>query len=112
MAKGSCFSRYLERNREGAAKALLTKAYLANKIAKISVGKQRETLYELKGRFLSSALKLTPTSFLVDSQTQLGGSNLLVGITTNVGFRFHVIIKENAGQVGVFRDGRNAEHAA
>jgi hypothetical protein len=112
MAKASCFSKYLERNRERAAKALLTKAYLANKIAKISAKKQRETLYKLKGRFLSSALRLAPRSFLIDSQIQLGDSKMLVGITTNVGFRFHVIVKENTDQIGVCRDGRNAALAA
>ena len=113
MSKTSSFRNYLERSKERAARTLLGKAYLANRIAKVSVGKQREKLYELKGRYLSKALRLTPRSFLVDSRTPLGSRDTLLGITTNAGFRFHVVINENAEQTrAVCGSGGDAELAA
>lgn len=95
MSKANSFRHYLEQNKENAARTLVNKAYLANKIAKISVGEQREKMYQLKNRYLTTASRLMPEMFLVDSRIVLRGKNELLGLTTKVGYRFHVVIKEN-----------------
>jgi len=100
MTKAGSFKSYLEQGKENAAKTLLEKAYLANRIAKITGGDQREKLYRLKSRYLSTAIRLMPKMFLVDSRTVLDGRNALLGITSNVGYRFHVLIKENPEESG------------
>lgn len=109
MANVGSFRKYLEHSKERAANTLLEKAYLANRIAKISGGDQREKLYQLKSRYLSAAIRLVPEMFLVDSRIVLGGKNALLGITTNVGFRFHVLIKENAEETGTASEGRRRD---
>jgi len=100
MSKAGSFRHYLEDNEENAAKALLEKAYIANRIAKISVGEQREKLYRLKKRYLAAAIRLMPKMFLVDSRIVLSGKSALLGLTSNVGYRFHVVIKENTQETG------------
>lgn len=106
MATVGPFRKYLEHSKERAANTLLEKAYLANRIAKISGGDQREKLYRLKSRYLSAAIRLVPEMFLVDSRIVLDGKKRLLGITTNVGFRFHVLIKENTQETGTVSEGR------
>jgi hypothetical protein len=96
VPKIGSFSDYVERSKQRSIGALLSKACLASRIAKLSVGGQRERLYELKSRYLSTALRLGPQSFVVDSWIRLGEKSVLVGITSRQGFRFHVVIKANS----------------
>jgi hypothetical protein len=96
VSKTSSFSDYVERSKQRSVGALLSKAYLANRIAKLSVGEQRERLYRLKSRYIYKALELGPQSFVVDSWIHLDEETILVGITSSVGFRFHVVIKANS----------------
>lgn len=94
MRRASSFSEYLEQNRDRLARRLIEKAYVANRIAKVCVGRQRKRLYGLKTRYLSAAFALMPNSFLVDSRTIVGNGTVLVGVTSSAGFRFHVCIEE------------------
>ena len=109
MSNAGSFRNYIEQSKENAAKTLLEKAYLANRIAKISGGDQREKLYQLKSRYLSAAIRLMPKMFLVDSRIVLGGKNALLGITSHAGYRFHVVIKENAEETGTAFGGNRGD---
>src|SRR2546429_2147864 len=109
MAKTSSFRHYLEHNKENAARTLLERAYVANKIAKISVGEQREKLYRLKNRYLATAIRLVPKMFLVDSRIALSEKSALLGLTSKVGYRFHVVIKANAEETGTIFEGSRGD---
>jgi hypothetical protein len=89
MAYRPTFKEYLEQSSEKLTRRLIEKAYVANKLAKITSGESKWRLYCLKYQYLSSAMKLKPTWFCVDSQKRLGDS-ILLGVTTLPGFAFHV----------------------
>jgi hypothetical protein len=100
VPKTSSFSDYVERSKQRSINALFSKAHVASCIAKASVGEQRERLYKLKSQYLSTALRLGPQAFVIDSCIRLDERTVLVGITTKVGFRFHVVTKANSEKRG------------
>ena len=85
------FKEHLEATRHEAVRSLLHKAYVANRLAKLSYGVQRLRLYELKCRYLSQAIELSATDIILDSM--LGSQFGIIGITTKHGYRFHVPLK-------------------
>jgi hypothetical protein len=105
MQPGSPFKRYLERNRKELGKRLLEKAYIANRLAKLSSGRQRTKLYNLKYKYVVSAMRLLPETFRVDPGV---GEDFdrrpVLGIRTRVGFSFHIPATEIPDQVQVLLD--------
>ena len=83
------FREILRANRGAAGKQLLEKAFVANRLAKISRGKQRARLYGLKQRYVLSAMRLLPETFAVDGVLKTD-ERVVVGVQTTVGFAFHL----------------------
>ena len=83
------FKGCLEHYKEICSSRLLTKAYDANKLAKLAHGPARLRLYGLKYKYLSKAIELNPYEFCVDSKTPMGNCTLL-GIRSSFGFAFHI----------------------
>ena len=82
------FREYLETQRQRAMRTLLEKAYVANRLAKLSRGEQRSRLYELKCQHISQAIVLSVADIICDSV--LGSSSRIIGISSRQGYRFHV----------------------
>jgi hypothetical protein len=82
------FGKYVASKREQAVDKLLHKAYIANRLAKISHGRSRAVLYGIKYKHLSQAVAITGTKTYCDSVIELPIQ--LFGISTARGYRFHV----------------------
>lgn len=82
------FSQYLRERRAESARMLLDKAYQANKLAKVCSGRSRAVLYDLKHHLLSQGVKLSEGEVFCDSV--INGPFPLIGVTTTVGYSFHV----------------------
>jgi len=82
------FNDYLRERRSESARLLLNKAYQANKIAKVCVGRAKAILYALKYLHLSRALELSDRGVFCDSIADQPAQ--LIGVTTMQGYRFHV----------------------
>ena len=65
------FKECLERYKGKCSSQLLTKAYEANKLAKLAHGSARLRLYGLKYKYLSKAIELNPYEFRVVSHFEI-----------------------------------------
>jgi len=90
MAVKSSFAAILERSKQESVAALIRRAQMANRVAKLCDPKDRERLYAIKRCCLGLAMSLAPHSAYVDSRVTLDEKTLLLGITVNARFRFHV----------------------
>ena len=82
------FNDYLRARRPESARLQLNKAYQANKIAKVCVGRAKAILYSLKYLHLSHGLELSDGEVFCDSIADQPIQ--LIGVTTMQGYRFHV----------------------
>jgi hypothetical protein len=82
------FKDYVRSRRPESARIQLNKAYQANKIAKVCVGRARQVLYGLKYAHLSAGLELSDGGVFCDSVPD--DLSDLIGVTTLQGYRFHV----------------------
>jgi hypothetical protein len=83
---------YLVAVRSRHAHTLLLDARAASRLAKVSHRGSR-LLYQRKVRALSRAIELCPQAFVVDSALP-APSSALIGITSDVGIRLHVPVRE------------------
>jgi hypothetical protein len=82
------FNEYLRERREESVRILLDKAHRANKLAKICSDRSRSVLYGVKYSHLSRGLELDNGESFCDSVVEHPVP--LIGVTTKVGYRFHV----------------------
>lgn len=89
MKRTSPFRRYIERISPMLTHSLLQKAYAANRLAKTCKGTSRSRLYEVKHRYLSTAIEIMPDSFYVDSLIDTG-NGVILGVRSSERFAFHI----------------------
>src|SRR5262245_50927624 len=77
------FAQILEETKSSAAQSLFERAQLANRLAKISSGRQRAYAYHLKDRLIRRAREVSPTDFSLG--TDLGCGRWLVRFRRQAG---------------------------
>jgi hypothetical protein len=87
------FRQLVDARRPIAARALLDKAYLANRLAKLSTGHTRLVFYRLKTDCLSAAIEVYPDAFWIDAAEPRGISAIL-SIRSRLGTSLHVAAAE------------------
>src|SRR5258708_32705817 len=90
MQTPSPFKEYLECSRHQSVRRLLKKAYTANHIAKLSTGVQRARLYDLKHRYIISAICLLPETFRGIGTGPQRPHAPMLGVQSRMGFAFHI----------------------
>ena len=83
------FRQLVDARRPIAARALLDKAYLANRLAKLSTGHTRLAFYRLKTDFLSAAIAVYPDAFWIDG-VEVRGISAILSIRSRLGTSLHV----------------------
>jgi hypothetical protein len=83
------FRQLVDARRPIAARALLDKAYVANRLAKLSTGHTRLACYRLKTDYLSAAIEVYPDAFWIDAVEPRGISAIL-SVRSTLGTSLHV----------------------